>query len=236
MVQGNIPQSVKWDPNAHGANLQNLQPTRAPQGARQNADLIVWPEAAATFLFQPDDRYPADSTEDVSYRNSLLQLARDIGKPILFGAPALVVKDDQVVGFANRAYLVSAKGEVAAWYDKIQLVPFGEYVPFRAVLGIFRQSHRPWHGRHGSRHAADALRCERRKTECIDLLRKHLPRPRAPIGQGRRRRDGEYHQRCVVWHQLGAVSAPRDGGDALGRDQDSDDSGRQHRHQRDHPR
>ena len=110
---------------------------QSTEGAKENADLIVWPEAAATFIFQPDDRYPADSSEDASYRNALLQLARDIGKPILFGAPALVMRDDHVIGFANRAYMVSAKGEVAAWYDKIQLVPFGEYVPFRAVLGYF---------------------------------------------------------------------------------------------------
>ena len=136
MVQGNIAQSVKWDPNVMAPTFK-IYADQSTQGARQNADLIVWPEAAATFLFQPDDRYPADSTDDVNYRNSLLQLARDIGKPILFGAPALVVKDDRVVGFANRAYLVSAKGEVAGWYDKIQLVPFGEYVPYRAVLGYF---------------------------------------------------------------------------------------------------
>ena len=50
------------------------------------------------------------ATDDAGYRNSLLQLARDIGKPILFGAPALVVSDDHITGFANRAYMVSAQG------------------------------------------------------------------------------------------------------------------------------
>jgi apolipoprotein N-acyltransferase len=136
MVQGNIPQTVKWDPNALAPTFK-IYTDQSTEGAKQNADLIVWPEAAATFLFQPDERYPADSTEDVSYRTALLQLARNLDKPILFGAPALVTKDDRVVGFANRAYLVSARGDVAAWYDKIQLVPFGEYVPYRAVLGFF---------------------------------------------------------------------------------------------------
>jgi apolipoprotein N-acyltransferase len=136
MVQGNIPQSVKWDASTLAPTFK-IYSDQSAQGAKEGADLVVWPEAAATFIFQPDDRYPAGVAEDAEYRNSLLQLARDIGKPILFGAPALVVHDDRVAGFANRAYLVSAQGQVAAWYDKIQLVPFGEYVPYRAVLGYF---------------------------------------------------------------------------------------------------
>ncbi len=46
---------------------------------------------------------------------------------------------DGRIGFYNRAYLVSAngQGEVDAHYDKIELVPFGEYVPARAILGYF---------------------------------------------------------------------------------------------------
>jgi apolipoprotein N-acyltransferase len=136
MVQGNIPQTVKWNPNEQAPTFK-IYRDQSTQGAKQGADLIVWPEAAATFLFQPDDRYPAGAADDAGYRNGLLQLARELGKPILFGAPALVVSDDRIAGFANRAYLVSAQGEVAAWYDKIQLVPFGEYVPARGVLGYF---------------------------------------------------------------------------------------------------
>src|SRR5262249_19211030 len=52
------------------------------------------------------------------------------------GAPALTQGDGRV-GFYNRAYLVSAAGKVDGHYDKIELVPFGEYVPARAVLGFF---------------------------------------------------------------------------------------------------
>ncbi len=135
IVQGNIPQSVKWDKDAQAPTFQ-IYRDQSTQGARQGANLIVWPEAAATFFFQPDDRYPAAFADDASYRKQLLDLARETGAAILFGAPALGVEDHRV-GFYNRAYLVSAQGEVAGWYDKIQLVPFGEYVPARAILGYF---------------------------------------------------------------------------------------------------
>ena len=138
MIQANIPQSLKWDPNFLPQSFKVYQ-DETIDAAKRGADLIAWPEAAAAFLFQPDDRYPPMLASDDQYRNALLTLARNVGKPILFGAPALAVKDDRVAGFYNRAYLVNVKdqGEVDADYDKIELVPFGEYVPARAILGYF---------------------------------------------------------------------------------------------------
>jgi apolipoprotein N-acyltransferase len=135
MVQGDIPQSVKWDPKFLEASFA-VYLAQSEAAATRGADLIVWPEAAAAFFFQLDDHYPEDFAADAAYRARLLQFAADLGRPILFGAPALGVVDNQV-GSYNRAYLISASGKVEAWYDKIQLVPFGEYVPFRGVLGYF---------------------------------------------------------------------------------------------------
>jgi apolipoprotein N-acyltransferase len=134
MVQADIPQSLKWDPNFLPQSFKIYQ-DETTAIAKRGADLIVWPEAAAAFYFQPDDHYPAEFASDGAYRAALLALARSTGVPILFGAPALAERDGRL-GFYNRAYLVSAKGDVVAHYDKMQLVPFGEYVPFRAVLGF----------------------------------------------------------------------------------------------------
>src|SRR6266851_4388648 len=117
MVQGNIPQSIKWDPKFLDSSFKvYLEQSQA--AAKQGADLIVWPEAAAAFFFQPDDNYPQQFAADASYRNRLLELAAYSGDPILFGAPALGVEDGEV-GFYNRAYLVSGLGKVEGWYDKI---------------------------------------------------------------------------------------------------------------------
>jgi apolipoprotein N-acyltransferase len=135
MVQGNISQSLKWDPKFLPQSYGVYQDETA-DAAKRGADLIVWPEAAAAFIFQPDDQYPVALAGDEAYRTALLTLAKNMGKPILFGAPALTLEDGRI-GEYNRAYLVSDKGEVEAHYDKIELVPFGEYVPARALLGFF---------------------------------------------------------------------------------------------------
>jgi len=135
MVQGNIAQSIKWDP-AHLASSFRVYQEETVAAARRGAQLVVWPEAAAAFLFQPGDQYTAEMADYSSYRAALLALARETGEPILFGAPAMGAENGQV-GFYNRAYLVSGDGQIGGWYDKIQLVPFGEYVPARKLLGMF---------------------------------------------------------------------------------------------------
>jgi apolipoprotein N-acyltransferase len=133
MVQGNIPQSIKWDPNFLSSSF-DIYADQSTRAAQMGADLIVWPEAAAAFFFQPEDRYPPVFAKDEAYRAKLLALAAKTGDAFLFGAPALGVENNRV-GFYNRAYLVTGDGKVASWYDKINLVPFGEYVPLRDLLG-----------------------------------------------------------------------------------------------------
>jgi apolipoprotein N-acyltransferase len=133
IVQGDIPQSLKWDPNFLATSFE-IYRQQSEVAAQRGADLIVWPEAAAAFFFQPQDRYPAQFASDAAYRQRLLELAARIGEPLLFGAPALGVENNRI-GFYNRAYLVSSGGKVEGWYDKIQLVPFGEYIPLRKLLG-----------------------------------------------------------------------------------------------------
>ncbi len=135
MVQGDIPQSIKWNPNYLTESVK-VYFDQTALAARQGVDLVVWPEAAAAFLFQPHDDYPAEFAGDAAYRKALLELAHNMDVPILFGAPALGTENGEL-GFYNRAYLVSAQGKVAGYYDKIQLVPFGEYVPLKSVLGFF---------------------------------------------------------------------------------------------------
>jgi apolipoprotein N-acyltransferase len=134
MVQGNIPQTVKWDPAALPSTLKAyFDSTEA--AARSGADLIIWPETATSFLFQPNDAYPYGLSKHREDRERLLELANNIHKPILFGAPAIYLH--RGASLRNRAYLVSDDGQIEGYYDKIQLVPFGEYIPAKSVVGRY---------------------------------------------------------------------------------------------------
>jgi apolipoprotein N-acyltransferase len=135
MVQGDIPQSIKWNPNFLPSSFQ-IYVDQTMKAAKDRPDVIMWPEASAAFYFQPTDLYPSELARDAEYRAKLLQLARDAHTPILFGAPALRFGKTEIDSY-NRAYLVSADGRIVDYYDKIDLAPFAEYVPFRDVFGFF---------------------------------------------------------------------------------------------------
>jgi apolipoprotein N-acyltransferase len=123
LVQGNVEQDHKWDPTYQGETMARYQALTAAAAATR-PELIVWPETATPFLFQ----------EPGALREQVLDLAADARAHLLFGSPAVRQADGGALEELNRAYLVSPEGREVALYDKMQLVPFGEYVPYRSVL------------------------------------------------------------------------------------------------------
>ncbi|MDO8603225.1 MAG: apolipoprotein N-acyltransferase [Candidatus Omnitrophota bacterium] len=114
VVQGNIPQELKWDPEAQDMIIEKYA-ALTKMAALDNPDLIVWPETSFPGFFEIDK----DLTDKV------LSLAREIKIPLLLGVNT--EKDEK---YFNSAALVSEDGRMTDKYDKIHLVPFGEYVPF----------------------------------------------------------------------------------------------------------
>jgi apolipoprotein N-acyltransferase len=90
---------------------------------------VVWPETATPFFFQ--DGGPE--------RESLLALSRRLDTYLLFGSPAATFAGAEMTSQRNRAYLVGPREGEIDYYDKMQLVPFGEYVPFARVLFFVEQ-------------------------------------------------------------------------------------------------
>jgi apolipoprotein N-acyltransferase len=123
IAQGNIAQDHKWDPAFQGETLDRYRDlTRAT--ADTHPALVVWPETAAPFFFQ----------EPNALREEILDLVQQTGVHLLFGSPAFDQMRDGTIEEMNRAYLVSPAGRELATYDKMVLVPFGEYVPYQQVL------------------------------------------------------------------------------------------------------
>ncbi len=126
LIQGNIPQDTKWHPNAQEETMARYERLTHEAVAR-GATLVIWPETAFPFFFQ------AETLPDAAYRERLRQLAVAVKTPILFGSPAFKQHGLEISLF-NRAYLLSPTAEILGSYDKMQLVPFGEYIPFHSLL------------------------------------------------------------------------------------------------------
>jgi len=122
IAQGNIDQSVKWDPRYQRETIAAYADLSAPAPAAgsDRPELIVWPETAFPSFFQDIN----DLHRDVA------GLARSAASWLLFGSPAYTYRGGELVLF-NSAFLLAPDGTIAGRYDKVHLVPYGEYVPWR---------------------------------------------------------------------------------------------------------
>lgn len=122
LVQGNIDQSVKWDKSFQTETLRTYEKLSS-KVAEEKPDLIIWPETATPFFFQ----------EAEEFQPVILGIPKRTDAFLLFGAPSFKIEKGKVNHY-NSAYLVSPSGELVGKYDKIHLVPFGEYVPMQQLL------------------------------------------------------------------------------------------------------
>ncbi len=122
LIQGNIPQDVKWSPAFRDSTLAAYE-RLTREAARESIDLVVWPESAVPFFFQD---HPLEAER-------IRELARELGSHLLLGSPAYETRNDRIT-FLNSAFVVSPRGETIARGDKLHLVPFGEYVPLGRIF------------------------------------------------------------------------------------------------------
>ena len=120
LIQGNVPQELKWDPAVPDLIMQNYFELTS-KAIEDKPDLIIWPEAALPVVLE----------EEPEYYIKLLQYFKTINKPLLFGSVTL--RDDL---YYNSALLISSDTRLLGQYDKLHLVPFGEYIPLRNVVGF----------------------------------------------------------------------------------------------------
>ncbi|GAK57876.1 Apolipoprotein N-acyltransferase [Candidatus Vecturithrix granuli] len=133
VIQGNIAQELKWN-RQHRQQIFDTYARLSTGTLTQNPHMIVWPETAIPFIFQYED-LPFTFHDEPHYKEQLLQLVQNLNVPLLFGGLDIVaVPPPEQYYTLNSAFLLSPEGKILSKYDKIHLVPFGEYVPFEKLL------------------------------------------------------------------------------------------------------
>ena len=124
-VQPYIPQDVKWDPAKGPGILAVLQQTTQAAAATR-PDLILWPEATTPWAVKGD----------ANARAFVETLAQEAKAPLLIGSVAVENPHAANEQWYNGAFVIDpVVGLQTTYYAKRHLVPFGEYVPLRPVLG-----------------------------------------------------------------------------------------------------
>ncbi len=138
LVQENIPVDENWTRDTFERTLREL--TDLSKGALKQSsspgltskliapDLVVWPESPAPFF-----------TSDPLFRAPVSEMARDTQTWVVTGAIGTVSRmagGGTGAQLFNSAALVSPSGDWTARYDKMHLVPFGEYLPFPTLFAF----------------------------------------------------------------------------------------------------
>ncbi len=124
VIQGNIRQDVKWDARYIQDTL-NKYFVLSEKASKENPDLIVWPETALPFYYG----FSRKLSEQVDV------CVRKAKTKFLIGSPAFK-RTKTGTEYYNRAYLLDRFSAEKGKYDKIHLVPFGEYVPLGKYLSF----------------------------------------------------------------------------------------------------
>jgi len=116
LVQGAIPQEQKWQPEQRQRTYDIYSDLSKPFWS---ADLIIWPETAIPSLYHLADDFINPISEEKISSNALFM-------------SGLAYKDPVSNNYFNSVLLIDDEHR---FYHKYHLVPFGEYLPFKSILG-----------------------------------------------------------------------------------------------------
>lgn len=131
LVQANVPilTGEQWTQQYFDQTVKELADLSVPKPGEVSPnqppiDLIVWPESPAPFFIN-----------DPRFRHAVSEVARQTHAAVVVGSLGLPTPN-QGQELYNSAAMVAPDGSWGARYDKNHLVPFGEYVPFKTLLGF----------------------------------------------------------------------------------------------------
>ena len=122
VVQADLDLGSVWKREFYGRNLSRYLELTRDVARRERPRIVFWPEGAFTFFVE----------NEPSYRKAMAVLLGAYDAELIAGGPA---REEDAGGdpFRNRIFALAPNGDITGRYDKEHLVPFSEYVPFRAV-------------------------------------------------------------------------------------------------------
>jgi apolipoprotein N-acyltransferase len=127
VVQGNIDRAKKSDPRKHATFIIQKYAELTERVSVDKAQLIVWPEAAT----------PGLVLKNMELLNQMAAIVGRANTHFLVGSseyPKFSTEEFDPEKLGNTALFYSPKGNVLGQYMKIQLIPFGEYIPYQGVI------------------------------------------------------------------------------------------------------
>ena len=127
LVQPNIDQKLKWKSDQRQKNLAEqvrMGSAMAEPGSPPPSH-VIWAETAATYFI----------ANDAASRNTIARGTPTHGLTIT-GAPRAMPKRGSEYRVWNSLHALDRDGKITGTYDKFHLVPFGEYMPFRDIIGL----------------------------------------------------------------------------------------------------
>lgn len=126
LVQPSIPQEKKWQIASRDAIFDTLLALSRGPVAGAGPDtrvLVIWPESSVPFLLQ-----------DAPIAREVIVMAMPTGATLVAGAVRRGTEPGTEENFFNAILVMDPAGDLTDAYDKLHLVPFGEYVPFEGAL------------------------------------------------------------------------------------------------------
>ena len=129
IAQGSIDQQIKWDKGFAKKTL-DVYRDLSVKAAEEGAELIIWPETAVPFYL--GEHNPKEEL--------VTRIVREAGVHLLTGVPSYDYdRETRNASYFNSAYLFAPDGLLAGKYDKVHLVPYGEYVPLRRFFPFIKK-------------------------------------------------------------------------------------------------
>lgn len=139
VLQGNIEQAVKWKASEQEKTVDKYNVLAGKVAASFNEMDNEMDDAEPGLIVLPETSMPFFLARDKDMLPIVQKMARDAGSYMLIGSPDYVRDGNGGHSVLNAAFMLSPDGVISGRYDKMHLVPFGEYVPLKKILFFIKK-------------------------------------------------------------------------------------------------